>query len=143
MLDIAQPLGRSLLERHPCPHQPDQRSAPRLGDHLAQPSLGSALRIRASRRAPAAGPRRPDPFLHLAPVRKPVFGVPLRAALALDPEHVTARIRGHADDHNACLGHIWDISAAAGHVRKRRNSAFAGLLRSRRPDSNRGPLHYE
>ena len=33
---------------------------------------------------PAAGPRRPDPALDLAPVGKPVFGVPLRPAPTLD-----------------------------------------------------------
>lgn len=40
----------------------------------------------AGRRPAALGPRWADPALDLAAVRQPVLRVPLRSALALDPE---------------------------------------------------------
>ena len=142
VFDVPQPLRGRVGECGTGTNQTRQGSAPGLVERGAQPLLGQPLREVPVRRTAALGPRRPDLLLHLAPVRQAVLRVPNRPALALDPEHMTSRdpamTTGYAD-----LGTDWGHASRSLLSPRPRNSRFAGTSRSRRPESNRGPLHYE
>jgi len=90
VLDVTQPLPRSVGEGHARASLPRQR--PRFGllQHAAQPRLRGAPREPTGRRAASPRIRRTDAALHLAPVRQPILGVPGGPAGALASEHVTA-----------------------------------------------------
>ncbi len=104
VLSPPQPLGRRIRDRGSRLHHPRQLAAASLDEQIVQPCLGRALREPPSSRAAAAGPRRPDPALDLAPIGQPVLGVPLWSAPAIDAEDVAGdrlqrpRLSGHIRD---------------------------------------------
>jgi hypothetical protein len=113
MLDMAKPLVCRLGEGHIGLDEARKRPPARFIEQVAQPSFGRAFGEVARRRTAAIGPCRADPALQLPSVGKPVLRIPLRSALALDPENVSRNgprrslsDRRHAPISGPISGHI-------------------------------------
>src|SRR5207253_1959866 len=120
-----------------------ERSTPAIQDSIigvvidsigVSPNAGSSWERRIAREPAAVG--------------QPVFGVPLWPTLALDSEDVSGRSsrrrrwHAHGGQSTPSSGHIGDTFRIPAQHDWREKCRFTGLNQSRRPDSNRGPLHY-